>query len=249
MAKQVYYEGQKFANPNDPSAPVLVYRGGKFMPEASIGVDAKAPGSAYLTSGEGRQIPAAIQEELSGYRKGTEKVMGARANALRFQALNAENRTGGVMNLLAPVRGAFDKGYSEMNSISAKLTPAEREVNSGAMSDKDTAMYKAATLDPNKPKATNDALAKVIRAGAIRQADYSAFMEEWAKRRGDITGAQEAWLAYSGANPMFRVEGGNTQVNGWTPWRKWFGVEMAKPQGAGAGPVATGNGWTITEVK
>lgn len=33
-SKPVYYEGQEFHNPTDPSAPVLVYRGGKFLPKA-----------------------------------------------------------------------------------------------------------------------------------------------------------------------------------------------------------------------
>ena len=33
--KPVYYEGQEFHNPSDPSAPVLVYRGGKFLPKTA----------------------------------------------------------------------------------------------------------------------------------------------------------------------------------------------------------------------
>jgi len=249
MPKQAYYEGQKFANPNDPSAPVLVYRGGKFMPEASAGVNTSAPGSNYLTAGEGRAIPAGVQTELSKYRQNSSNALGARSDAMRFQDLNKENRTGGIMGAL-PFRDKFDPGFAEMKSISEKLIPAQREPGSGTMSDGDVAMYRAATLSTGKPRATNDALAKVIRAGAVRQADQTAFMEEWAKRNGGLTGAQEAWSAYANANPLFRVEGGNTQVNGWTPWRKWFGVEMQQPQGAQkAQPVASGNGWTITEVK
>ena len=215
---------------------------------ATIGIDATAPGSGYLSGGSGRAVPASVEKELSGYRQNTNNALAARSNAMRFQDLNKENRTGGIMGSL-PFRDKFDPGFAEMKAIGEKLIPAQREPGSGTMSDADVAMYRAATLSTAKPKGANDGIAKVIRAGAIRQADQSAFMEEWAKRNGGLTGAQEAWSAYSNANPLFRVEGGNTQVNGWTPWRKWFGVEMAKPQGAGAGSVATGNGWTITEVK
>lgn len=216
---------------------------------AAIGVDTAAPGANYLTAGGGRSVPAGVEKELSGYRQSSNNALGARSSAMRFEELNKENRTGGIMGMI-PMRDKFDPGFAEMKSIASKLIPAQREPGSGTMSDGDVAMYRAATLDPNKPKGANDALSKVIRAGAVRQADHSAFMEEWAKRNGGLTGAQEAWSAYSNANPLFRVEGGNTQVNGWTPWRKWFGVEMKQPQGAAkAGPVATGNGWTVLEVK
>lgn len=34
QAKTAYYEGQEFHNPNDATAPVLVYRAGKFVPKA-----------------------------------------------------------------------------------------------------------------------------------------------------------------------------------------------------------------------
>jgi hypothetical protein len=33
MATQKYYEGQEFRNPNDPKAPILVYKAGKFIPK------------------------------------------------------------------------------------------------------------------------------------------------------------------------------------------------------------------------
>lgn len=216
---------------------------------ATIGVDTTAPGASYLSNGASRPLDATTQKELSASRTASGNALGARENAMRFQDLNKENRTGGIMGSI-PFRDKFDPGFAEMKAISEKLIPAQREPGSGTMSDGDVAMYRAATLSTGKPKAANDGLAKVIRAGAVRQADQTAFMEEWAKRNGGLSGAREAWSAYANANPLFRVEGGNTQVNGWTPWRKWFGVEMKPAQGAAkAGAVASGNGWTITEVK
>lgn len=200
---------------------------------ATIGVDASAPGAAYLSNGGGRPLSAATEKELSGYRQGAQNALSARSSAMRFQNLNKENRTGGIMGSL-PFRDKFDPGFAEMKAIGEKLVPAQREPGSGVMSDRDVEMYRAATLSTGKPREANDALAKVIRAGSVRQADQAAFMEEWAKRNGGLTGAQEAWNAYAEANPLFRQEGGNTQVNGWTPWRQWFGVDMKPAQGGQA---------------
>lgn len=198
---------------------------------ASIGVDQNAPGAAYLSQGGGMKLSAQTEGELADYRKGAQNALKTRSDAMRFQDLNKENSTGGFMGMI-PLRDKFDTGFSEMKGITEQLTPAMRQPGTGAMSDADIAMYRASTLGVDKPRGTNDAMARVIRTAAIRQADHSAFMEEWAKRNGGLTGAQEAWNAYANANPLFRQDGGNTQVNGWTPWRKWFGVDMKPASGA-----------------
>ena len=36
MAGPVYYEGQRAQNPNDPNAPTLIYRSGKWVPESAV---------------------------------------------------------------------------------------------------------------------------------------------------------------------------------------------------------------------
>ena len=36
MAGPVYYEGQRAQNPNDPNAPSLIYRSGKWVPESAV---------------------------------------------------------------------------------------------------------------------------------------------------------------------------------------------------------------------
>lgn len=43
MAKPTYFQGQKFHNPNDPSAPVLMYYKGNFLSETDYDKLAKAP--------------------------------------------------------------------------------------------------------------------------------------------------------------------------------------------------------------
>lgn len=55
MPAPQYYEGQEFANPNDPNAPVLVYKAGKFVQKpvggpAMVTQDALQSGQAVLTA-------------------------------------------------------------------------------------------------------------------------------------------------------------------------------------------------------
>lgn len=50
MAAPKFYEGQEFHNPNDPDAPVLVYKAGKFIPKPAGGVSPVSPDA--LQSGQ-----------------------------------------------------------------------------------------------------------------------------------------------------------------------------------------------------
>lgn len=53
MATPKYYEGQEFHNPNDPGAPVLVYRGGKFFQK---GQDIPASPSGKPTEDQAKSL-------------------------------------------------------------------------------------------------------------------------------------------------------------------------------------------------
>jgi hypothetical protein len=53
MANPKYYEGQEFDNPDDPSAPVLVYRAGKFFPK---GMDIPASPTGKPTEDQAKAL-------------------------------------------------------------------------------------------------------------------------------------------------------------------------------------------------
>lgn len=221
-----------------------VFRQGRWNMMAQD-VASEAPGAGFMTGMTAPKLTGTDYKDLSAYRGQAQSAMSARSDARRFQELNAQEPSGGLGGLpvIRDVRAMFDPQAAEMKSITAKLTPAQREPGSGTMSDADAAMYRSATVGLDKPRQANDAMAKVIRAGAVRQSDFSAFMDTWAQRNGSLLGAQEAWAAYANANPIFEQgNDGNTTVKGWTPWRQWFGVPGgAKPQGqAPARPSMTG---------
>lgn len=218
------------------------YVGDQASAQTGMGaLNASAPGADFISSTPSAKLSPQDTGALAKYRNAAQSAATTRGDALRFSNLNKQAKTGGIYGapliggLAQDVMSQIDPNVSEMKSISSRLTPAMREPGSGTMSDSDAAMYRAATVSLDKPTQTNQNIAKVIDAGSRRASDYSAFMDEWAKRKGNIVGGQEAWQAYADANPLFKDGGkGGTQINPWTPWRKWFGVDG----GGGSAPPA-----------
>lgn len=202
--------------------------------------DPVAPGAAYLAdAGMRPKMFANTEERLGAMDDVARQAQSMRVDANRFADLNDKEATGGLAGLVAPVLAPFDPGVAEMRAISERMTPLVRAPGSGAMSDRDVQMYRKSVPNMGNPRETNKALSKVIDAGARRESDFAAFMNEWARRNNSLVGAEEAWRAYADANPLFKEQGGNTVVNPWTPWRKWFGIEAPKPQTQRTAPPTT----------
>jgi len=147
-----------------------------------------------------------------------------------FVALNRTNNTGGIWGLpfVQGGRAMVDPEFNRMRSIQEQLTPAQREAGSGAMSDRDVEMYRRSTLNVGAPGPANQRTARVLDAVAANQADYSAFLDEYARANGgSLAGASEMWLEYSNANPLFNDDG--TPRTARTPWRSYFGAERQQP--------------------
>lgn len=220
-----------------PDGTRVIVRGGKIVPLTSAlgGASPAAPGSAFFNEAPAGKLAVQDNIRLGKFAAQAKSAQGLRTDANRFAALNRGRATGPGYRvpLVKPVMEFIDPGVSEMRAISEKLTPAMREAGSGAMSDKDVEMYRAATVGIEKPGDANVAIAKAIDAGATRESDYAAFMDEWARRKGGLVGAQEAWDSYAEANPLYKDTGkGALAINPWTPWRKWFGVEQGGGQGS-----------------
>lgn len=190
--------------------------------------------------GSGKLAPTDAKY-LSEARTSAQQLNTVVPSVKRFMDLNRQVGTGAGFAIPGvSMVGRIDPRIAEMQSITDKLTPAMRQGLPGAASDRDIAMFQSATVGLNKPGDANQSVANAIIAGAKRQQDYVAFLENFAKTNGSLLGAQEEWDAYAAANPMFEDSGkGSLRINKTTPWREYFGVsaaKAAKPAGAKPGP-------------
>lgn len=150
------------------------------------------------------------------------------AEAREFIALNRENPTGaGLWGPLGMAGRAMNPAYSRMDSIAASLIPKEREPGSGPMSDRDVLLYGRAQIGLDRPGPANEAIANAAMAQAQRDIEYSAFLDEYAQRNGNLLGAGEDWQAYVNANPLLE-EGPNGLIRlrpqgQVQEWRDFFG--------------------------
>ncbi|MDO9334929.1 MAG: hypothetical protein Q7T61_00880 [Caulobacter sp.] len=231
-----YKEGQTATNPS--TGQKIRYEGGLWVAVQGGGaaVNNGAPGAGFFSeSGAAPKLSPQEQKFRIERVDAAQKASALAQDANRFVSLNESVSTGGIDDWgpVGAVTSVFDPKKSEMRAIQSKLAPSMREAGSGAMSDKDVAMYQASTVSIDKPGKANQSLARVVDAGAKRQGDYVAFLDEWIKNKKTTIGASEAWLSYANANPLFEAGKDGTQVRQYTPWREWFG--LASPVGGGQG--------------
>ena len=124
------------------------------------------------------------------------------ANRLkRFKYLNSIEETGGLMDRVTDV--SVDEQKREMVSIVDNLTPLMRQGLPGAASERDTAMFRGATVGINKTKAINDNI--IAGQAALNQMgkDRLAFRQEYLQVNGHLEGSEKMWISYAEANPIF----------------------------------------------
>lgn len=155
---------------------------------------------------QARKVAAANMDRLFAERGAqVDGEMAMARDAQRFKALNEKTTTGGLNAWpgAGAVRGAFDDNFAEMRSISNRIVPKMREPGSGATSDFDAKMFQSATIGPDKPLATNRAIADAMIARAQQSADKLDFDRAYADLNGHLRGADRAWKQYVDANPIF----------------------------------------------
>lgn len=113
----------------------------------------------------------------------------------RFGDLNQTEGSGGLnaIPLVDAFRGSFDPQVAEMNSITARLAPAQRVPGSGTTSDKDLALFLRASPSIKAPKEANDSLVERGRKEAIRRQAFAEFLDAYARQNGTLIGAAEAF--------------------------------------------------------
>jgi hypothetical protein len=177
-----YREGQTATNPS--TGQTIVFRGGQWVSTAP-----------QVGANMARRLSSQDQAYLSDQRTAAQQAADAERASQRFLELNQKQGTGQIFAVpgISEITGAFNPAMSEMEALTNRMAPALRQPGSGAMSDKDVAMFKKSIPNPNFPGPTNQRLAQGISQGAQRQRNYVSFLERYAQQNGTIIGAQEAW--------------------------------------------------------
>ncbi len=166
----------------------------------------------------------------------------------RFKFLNKDVDSGGIYKLPgAPtVGGVFSENVEEMNSISDKLTPAMRQGLPGAASERDTAMFRSATVSTNKSRAANDNIADaaiMLQQNIIDRAEFFQEFQQGNPGKG-LVGAEAKWTEYINEHPIFdrdRAVGSYAINPDRMTFREYYGLVPQRPKAppapAGAIPV------------
>lgn len=221
--------------PNAPDGTVIRMQDGSLR--VKRGAQWLPTGNMYV--GPGPKLEPQDRKALAEARQGAERAGSAMLDLDRFQALNRKQGSGGLLGLpvVRDLHGLVNPEVGEMNSITKRLTPQEREPGSGPMSDKDVEMYGASVPGQRYLGPTNAKLAGRRRAGAIRHREYAAFQDYFARVNGTLNGAQEMWDEYKVAEPVYDPQSGTVrQARG---WREYFGVS-APARGGGGRQAAPG---------
>lgn len=171
-----YMEGQTATN--QQTGQRIVFRQGRWVP-------APAP-----------KLSPQDQKALATERENLQAARTAAKDGNRFLEINQNTGTGEIWGipLLSEGRALVDPRYAEMNSLTNRMAPAQRQAGSGAMSDKDVALYKRSVPNTDFPGPTNTQIVKRLNREAKEREDRLLFMENYAATNGTLVGAEDAWV-------------------------------------------------------
>lgn len=174
-----------------------------------------ARGATYA-NGRSRGLTPKEQAELAEAREAARNALSVLPDLERFSQINDNTRSGGLMAVpfVDRVVGAFDPGVAQLNEISARLAPAQRQAGSGTMSDRDLALFLQSVPSVQRPEDANDALIERGRAEGRRRQAYADFIDRYAAENGTLSGADELFrsLVASGAIDLSGYGPGNAVV-------------------------------------
>jgi len=149
----------------------------------------------------------------------------------RFLYLNKSNYTGKVMDVpgAKAVRSLADADFQEMQSITDKMTPGMRQGLPGSASERDTAMFRSATLGTNKDPEANENVGLGLKVSKQNGLDKIEFMKDYKLVNQHLEGAGSKWNQYIEANPIFDPNaetGSYTLNNDRMTYKKYFLLPM-----------------------
>ena len=123
----------------------------------------------------------------------------------RFLFLNKNTDTGKISGLpgIKQVREATSPEFAEMSSLTDALTPSMRQGLPGAASERDTAMFRNATVGVGKDPIVNENVGKGLLVREQIRKDFIRFKNDYFDANGHLRGATSQWNKYLEANPIF----------------------------------------------
>lgn len=199
------------------------YRGPRRTRRSDGQVEVWVEGQGYVPEQSARRLTGSEQTALQAARDAGLQAGRYLPDLNRFEQLNRVQDTGNIVQRVGTFLGVPpllpDPQEEEMYAITERLTPRQREPGSGASSDRDVTMFRAALPNLARSGPANSSVIQQARGRVAELQDYPSYLEWFGTQRGTLNGAQEAWNAYinRGANRP--------------PWRQHFGVA-----GGPAGP-------------
>lgn len=182
----MYQEGQTATNPK--TGQRVVFRGGQWV-------------NAGMAPGAARPPPRLTPQEQIQLKEARESAnsFGEIANqADQFVRLNRKAGTGPVYRIPGAefIGEALNPNVAQMNALTARMAPAQRQPGSGTTSDRDLSLFLKAIPNVDRPGEANAAIARDMRQMADRRAQRAQFFDRYAQERGTLLGAEEAFAQF-----------------------------------------------------
>lgn len=212
MAGPVYYEGQRAQNPNDPNAPTLIYRSGKWVPESAVqNPFAAAQGSQkYADAMAGARAKADLNKleaaTASAGQSGT-----INANADQVQQLLRKTGTGPGAIIAKP----FSADLQSLDRLGQAGVFGDLDKLKGPMSDKDIAFLRSQQVSSTNWGKENGRIVDLMRWSATRSQEYEAGLNAWTNRLGSPSARNGQGMSY----------------DAW--WAKWSQENLPRPDISG----------------
>lgn len=174
-------EGQTATNP--ATGEKIVYRAGKWAPIAASRAGSLSPQE---------------QKSVTEAQESARYALDVLPDVNRFDRLNALTPTGGAHRWNDAVQGVFDPNFQQLQELSARFAPAQRQPGSGSTSDRDLALFQQASPDRKKGYAANAPVLDRGRAEVVRRQQYADFLDKYAAENGTLNGAQQAFRKFEG---------------------------------------------------
>ena len=149
-----------------------------------------------------RQDQAKIKKDM--YEEGRKRLAALQSNIAdssstmddlnEFGRLNRENSTGSIWQQLTPDKSIFRSGPSmEMAAIQSRLAPAQRQVGSGASSDRDVSLYLRGLPSLENEGPTNKGIRDDYERKYKTAIEKATAMQRYLDANGNLTDFDSLW--------------------------------------------------------